>query len=147
MDHISDALIRPITKLIKKNNTKEKDTDSKLCDEAIALVDSLFGILSEHVKYFRLNKINYHANYLKSKREWVKTFQANNVTKEQVSIGVDVIRKAATPFDDLSPSEFMRLFKGKSSPAYHKEYESLSNESSTRECALKHLSDLKKSLR
>jgi hypothetical protein len=120
-----------------------------LNQDAIKMVDALFSILDEHVKYFRVNKINNHTYYLKSKREWAKTFFSNHITAEEIKKGVDIIRTSKLAFDDLLPCDFINLCRQKETrlAPYHADYVHLTHDlSSSREIALENLKKMKQIL-
>lgn len=98
-----------------KNLSDAKEEKSRLSEDAIVLVNQLFTVLEQHVKYFKLNKTYSEADYLSTKREWVKTFGLNNLTREEVIAGANKIRSSQKVYDDLLPIEFINICRDKSS--------------------------------
>ena len=124
--------------------------ESKLSPEAIRLVNEIFIVLEQHIKYFRLNKMNNHEAHLLSKREWAKTFDANNLTEDEVRAGGMAIRLSKESYDDLMPGEFVRLCRGASklTSAAHKDFIALPAMSETsRAIGIEHLRKLKQMLK
>ena len=129
---------------LRKNANSET---TELNEKDQKLLNALFVVLEQHVKYFRLNKSRNQEEMILTKREWGKTFIVNKFNMADISIGVEIIRKSEITFDDLTPMQFMTLCKQKVIPASHRDFIPLEQLPSSKETCKSHLDELKKILK
>lgn len=99
--------MKKISELVPQVLSKKPEAvenESQLDGEAKRLVDALFEILGAQVKYFDMRDCDF------VRREWVKTFVVNKVTKEEVRKAVDELRKG-DPRDNMTPIEFISIIR------------------------------------
>lgn len=102
MKHISE-----IDNLIEQlNETPQKAT---LNEDAAKLIDNLFEVLEKHLPFFRSNNCSEEGGYGFAKKEWVKTFLEQNISKELIIKGVKNLRSYPEPLKDLKPLQFIEL--------------------------------------
>lgn len=100
-----DDIIQGVNKDLNERATKSEKT---LNEEATELVNQLFKILITQVSYFAFKSQD--DNYMSFiKREWVKTFIANNMDNEKIKRGIEKIRKAQDEIKNITPIQFVGL--------------------------------------